>query len=92
MRVMVFAKATEDSEESVPPTPEAFEDMKLLAALRRRAALPSPRILVSVNMGRVFPAKIRGWVRLFSQAMSGLPMDRSDRGFRWRESHGRFRV
>jgi hypothetical protein len=27
MRVMVFAKATEDSEKSVPPTPEAFEAM-----------------------------------------------------------------
>ena len=27
MRVMVFAKATEDSEQSVPPTPEAFEAM-----------------------------------------------------------------
>ena len=27
MRVMVFAKAIEDSEESVPPTPEAFETM-----------------------------------------------------------------
>ena len=27
MRVMVFAKATEDSETSVPPTPEAFEAM-----------------------------------------------------------------
>ena len=27
MRVMVFAKATENSEESVPPTPEAFEAM-----------------------------------------------------------------
>ena len=27
MRVMVFAKATEDSEQSVPPTPEAFAAM-----------------------------------------------------------------
>ena len=27
MRVMVFVKATEDSEKSVPPTPEAFEAM-----------------------------------------------------------------
>lgn len=27
MRVMVFAKAIEDSEKSVPPTPEAFEAM-----------------------------------------------------------------
>ena len=27
MRVMVFAKATEDSEQSAPPTPEAFEAM-----------------------------------------------------------------
>ena len=27
MRVMVFAKATEDSEQSIPPTPEAFEAM-----------------------------------------------------------------
>ena len=27
MRVMVFATATEDSEKSVPPTPEAFEAM-----------------------------------------------------------------
>jgi len=27
MRVMVFAKATEDSEKGVPPTPEAFEAM-----------------------------------------------------------------
>ena len=27
MRVMVFAKATEDSEQSVPPTPEACEAM-----------------------------------------------------------------
>lgn len=27
MRVMVFAKATEDSENSVPPTPEAWEAM-----------------------------------------------------------------
>ena len=27
MRVMVFAKAIEDSEQSVPPTPEAFEAM-----------------------------------------------------------------
>lgn len=27
MRVMVFMKATEDSEKAVPPTPEAFEAM-----------------------------------------------------------------